>query len=66
VFTAFNENYKECYIYENSRITLDLDTRDMLSRDMFSDNFFTRNASGIFRLRYCDFYDANGTLIESE
>ncbi len=37
-----------------------------MSRDLFNDHFFTRNAGGIFRLRYYDFYDANETLIDNE
>jgi hypothetical protein len=36
-----------------------------LSRDLFEENFFVRNAQNIYRLRYCDFYDDNGTLISA-
>jgi hypothetical protein len=64
-FTATNENFKESYIFDNSKITLDLDTRDILSKDLFEENFFVRNAQNIYRLRYCDFYDDNGTLINA-
>jgi hypothetical protein len=61
-----NENFKESYIFDNSKITLDLDTREILSRDLFADNYFARNAQSIYRLRYCDFYDDNGTLISAD
>ncbi len=65
-FTLSNENFRRCYIFENEKITVNLDSKAVLSRNMFSAEFFEQNAARLYRLRYNDFYDHNDTLIPEE
>jgi hypothetical protein len=64
-FTVTNENFLNSYIFESSKITLDVETRETLS-NLFANNYFACNAFRIYRLRYCGFYDDNGFPISSE
>jgi hypothetical protein len=65
-FTTTNENFKKAYIFDNGKITLDVDTRETLSSNLFTNNYFMQFAPNIYRLWYCDFYDDNRDLISSE
>ncbi len=65
-FTTVNENFKYCYIFENGKLTVDLTSREILNRDSFTNEFFGRHAAKLFRLKYCDFYNPDGDLIDNE
>ncbi len=61
--TTSNENYRRCYIFENAKITLHLESRATLSKSMFTADFFEQHAARLYRLRYNDFYDDEDNLI---
>ncbi len=65
-FTTVNENYKNCYIFENGKLTIDLTSRETLNRDGFTNEFFGNNAAKLFRLKYCDFYTDDGDVIDND
>jgi hypothetical protein len=65
-FTIANENYKMCYIFENTKITKTLETHDVISRTMFSVDFFNVNAGKLYKLKYCNFYGEGGGDLESK
>jgi hypothetical protein len=64
-FTVVNENFKHCYIFENNKLTINLTSREILNRDSFTNEFFERNAEKLFRLKYSDFYNPDGVLIDN-
>jgi hypothetical protein len=59
-FTSANENFRECYIFENKMITKALDSREQLNRGLFSAEFFNANASKLYKLKYNNFYSRDG------
>jgi hypothetical protein len=65
-FTIVNENFRQCYIFENSKITKALDSREQISRTLFTEEVFIENASKLYKLKYNDFYTDEGELITRE
>jgi hypothetical protein len=45
-FTTSNENYRRCYIFENPKITLHLESRATLSKSMFNADFLNNTLPG--------------------
>ncbi len=64
-FTTQNENFLNCYIFENEKITVNVETKLMVSRSLFEENFFTTNSFILYGLRYRDFYDNLGNQIQA-
>ncbi len=62
-FTVANENFTKCYIFENAKITKALDSREQLSRSLFPLEFFTADASKLYKLKYSNFYTEGGVLL---
>jgi hypothetical protein len=54
-FTVQNENFRDCCIFENSKITLNLETRVYLSYSQFTNKIFSTNVSKLNGLRYSNF-----------
>jgi hypothetical protein len=65
-FTQTNENFRESFIFENTSIPVDLENRPCLTRSMFSADFFTHNATKLYKLKYCDFYAGDDSLIDTD
>ncbi len=65
-FTSANENFRECYIFENKMITKALDSREQLNRGLFSAEFFNANASKLYKLKSSNFYTQEGEPITLE
>jgi hypothetical protein len=65
-FTTTNENFNESYIFENKMFTRALETKAYLNRNMFSNVFFSENATRLYRMKYCNFYDNNDNLFTIE
>jgi nitrate reductase cytochrome c-type subunit len=63
-FTTVNENYKQSYIFENAKFTLDLFSRECVNRTHFTNEFFNNNAYKLFQLKYSDFYTDDGVVID--
>jgi hypothetical protein len=61
--TAFNENFRHAFIFENPSITRALESREQLSRSLFSREFFNVNAHKLYKLKYSNFYTENNTLV---
>jgi hypothetical protein len=65
-FTCINENFLNCSIFENSKITRTLESREQCCRNLFSNDFFLENANTLYGLRYNHFYDNTGIAVTRE
>jgi hypothetical protein len=65
VFTTQNENFLNCYIFENKKITINVESKLMVNRSLFGENFFSTNSYILYGLRYRDFYDNLGNQIQT-
>jgi hypothetical protein len=65
MFTTQNENFLNCYIFENEKITINVESKVMINRSLFGENFFTTNSYILYGLRYRDFYDNMGNQIQT-
>jgi hypothetical protein len=65
-FTAHQENYKKAFIFGNSKVTPNIETREMLTTDLFSPDFVVTNRHTSYGLTYSDFYSDNGLLIPAD
>jgi hypothetical protein len=62
-FTKHNENFKHCYIIENKNVTRALENRELIRKNVFGNAFLQQNAYSLFGIRYCDFYNDDGTMV---
>jgi hypothetical protein len=62
-FTMKNENYRNVYIFENERITLNLESKQILSPNMFTRDFFDQHANALYKQKCSNFYDADDNII---
>ncbi len=65
-FTKSHENFRNTYIFENNSITLNLESRQIVSRSLFTRDFFTFNAYALYKLKYCNFYDEHDNMIPED
>jgi hypothetical protein len=65
-FTCVNENFYNCSIFENCKITRTLDSREQCCRNLFSNAFFIDNAHKLYSLKYSHFYDNDGNVVTRE
>jgi hypothetical protein len=61
-FTCVNENFYNCSIFENSKITRTLESREQCCCNLFSNEFFLDNAHKLYSLKYSHFYDNDGNM----
>jgi hypothetical protein len=66
MFAISAENFLESYIFESKKFTLDLDTVQILDRTQFGNEFFVANATLFYSLKYDNFYDALGNMLNSD
>jgi hypothetical protein len=66
MFAATAENFRSSYIFECKKFTLNLDNATTINRNHYSDEFFRNNASKLYKLKYCNLYAENGTVIQSD
>jgi hypothetical protein len=66
MFATSAENFQDSYIFECKKFTLDLDTVHILNRSQFCDRFFNANANKLYSLKYNDFYDALGNIVNAD
>jgi hypothetical protein len=66
MFTATAENFLNSYIFECRKFTLNLDNVNSLNRSYFSDAFYRTHSNKLSTLRYNNFYDEQGSMIDSE
>ncbi len=57
------ENYKCAFLVENSRMTRNIEGREIIGKRFFTREFFDTNATKLLQFKYCDFYNADGDLI---
>ncbi len=62
-YTEYMENYKCAFLVENSRMTRNIEGREIIGKRFFTREFFETNATKILQLKYCDFYNSDGDLI---
>jgi hypothetical protein len=62
-FSATNENFRKCYIFENKQFTTNLDSRDYLKRNSFGIDFFIQYAEKLMKLKYLDIYDERDNIL---
>jgi hypothetical protein len=62
-FTAINENFQHCFIFENKKFTINLDSREYLKRSTFGIEFCMQYAGKLLRVKYLDIYDERDNMI---
>ncbi len=65
LFTKHNENFKRSYIIENKNVTRALENRELIRRNIFGNAFLRQNTYSFLGLRYCDFYNDDGTMVQA-
>jgi hypothetical protein len=63
MFAKYNENFRDCYIFDNKTFTLGLESKEHLNRNHFDNLFFTENSFKLYKLRYSNFYNNQGNII---
>jgi hypothetical protein len=62
-FTATQENYSKCYIFENSNFTVGLRSREQLNRRHFTEEVFDRLSNQLYSLGYCDLFNEHNMFL---
>jgi hypothetical protein len=62
-FTAVDENFRKMFIFENSKISIDIEGREPVSRTMFLQDTFRLHASKLYQLRYGDLFDEEDNFL---
>jgi hypothetical protein len=66
MFAKHNENFRDCYIFDSKIFTLGLESKEYLNRSHFDNLFFAENSAKLYKLRYSNFYNNQGNIIESD
>jgi hypothetical protein len=62
-FTTTNENYRKIFIFENEKISTELEGRDSFSRALFQPEVFNQYSSKLYQLRYMDLFDDDDNFL---
>jgi hypothetical protein len=62
-FTAVDENFQKMFIFENSKISIDIEGREPVSRTLFLQDTFRLHASKLYQLRYGDLFDEEDNFL---
>jgi hypothetical protein len=66
MFAKHNENFRDCYIFDSKIFTLGLESKEHLNCSHFDNLFFAENSAKLYKLRYSNFYNNQGNIIESD
>jgi hypothetical protein len=66
VFTCVNENFYNCSIFENLKITRTLESKEQCCCSLFSNEFFLEHAHKLYCLKYSHLYGNDGNPVTRE
>jgi hypothetical protein len=66
MYAKANENFMDSFIFDSKIFTLGLENREYLSRNHFDNIFFFENSCNLYKLKYSNFYDNQGNIIDIE
>jgi hypothetical protein len=64
MYAKANENFMDSFIFDTKMFTLGLENREYLNRNHFDNRFFSENSYNLYKLKYSNFYDNQGNIIE--
>jgi hypothetical protein len=65
-YTTVDENFRKICVFENSKITIDIDSRETFSRSMLTQESFRLYANQLYQLRYGDLFDDENNFLSRE